>query len=235
MATTKIPYPSNPEYLRLLKQEDDIHVWFILDNLLPKGEEQKGRIGMTITALAERMGWTLEKIHKAVDGSWLVEYCPQRDVVYPLFRTGIYDPTYFPDARGLEDKLCIAKSTIHGYGCFAKVRMENGRKIRNVYKGILRYQWEIDGWSNEANCYNMEFPLAPGLVAYCPLDSQAQAPVVYKNPFIFYVNQAPRPDMANVIFYTSQQYPWLILLKTTRAIEANEELLVDTYGDSYHF
>lgn len=226
-------WPEKQEYKKVLDEDLGAATWYALDQLLPK--ESRSAKSMTIRDLATVLGKTPQDLD-AVRAHPLLIYLPKSDALAPFLRTEVVSSELFFDEPDLDKKLELKASPVHGTGCFSRGSLPRGIIIRNSYKGVVRYLWDLETWSREADCYNMSCPLQPDLLAYCPLRQDAQPAADWKNPYVFYVNQHKSPEYpANVRYYESKRYPWLVWLKTLAPIRAGQELLLDSYGATYDF
>lgn len=228
-----LKWPEKAYYRRQLEKDLGLAVWYVLDQLLPK--EDKSRKSMRIKDLSDIVRNPEKDIHLVKDHPLLI-YTAKDDSLAPFLRTEIACPELFYDSPGIGKELELKTSPVHGQGCFTRINYHKGAIIRNAYKGVARYLWDLEDWSRDADCYNMACPLAPDLLAYCPLSKNAEPVMAWQNPYVFYANQQELPNhKANVCFYTSTRYPWLVWLKALAPIRAGQELLLDTYGPSYDF
>lgn len=224
-----IKWPEKAEYRAMIDEDLGVSIWYVLNEL--NGESK------TTAELAAILKASEANIRQEGQDNVLVRYHRRTDSFRPFLRTHVvYGADRFFDERDLNAMLELRPSPIHGTGVFAKKRIQKDTVIRNAYKGVLRYMWELEDWTRGADCYNMSLPALPDLLAYCPLNKDASPAAKWENPYIFYVNhQSPPRYPANVTFYTSKRYPWIVWLKTTKTIRPGQELLLDTYGPTYEF
>lgn len=251
---TKIAWPTGRDSWQALMENFATIAFFLLDQLLPKhdgvvvamktqvlAEVMYTSMSERVPSIKDQKNWTIAGIVTELNREKrhpLLIHHPRLKAFSPTVRTGVIPSACFADGEDSEEELSkmmrLGKSDIHGTGVFANTLIPKNTVIRNCYKGVIRYVWETDGWSREADCYNMSVPLAQDLLVYCPLNRDAQPETKWTNPYVFYFNRQKLPlHVANVRFFTPPENPWLVWVKTLREIQPGEEMLLDTYGTCY--
>ncbi len=235
-----LKWPTKETDANNLKQDWNVLVYWAADQIQKATRQKTVPVEKVVDELYELLEKqeTRHKIRYEIQirpkRTYLYRYVAKKDALVLWCPTGVVNMSMFVDDHNLKDLLEIKESPIHGKGVFAKKDLKVHRIIWASYKGVVRYLWETHEWSREADVYNMTVPDTNDVLVYCPLNHKAQFETNWPNPYSFYINLHKLPDYrANVQYYVPTRAPYLVLIQVTRPIRAGQELVLDSYGDTY--
>ena len=128
----------------------------------------------------------------------------------------------------MEDKFEIRHSSIPqaGMGIFAKEPISANQRIGH-YQGELKTSEQFEKMRDTTYTFEISKKVANRYKLFY-IDAKNKR----KSNFLRYINGAKTSSQRRKINTTAYQYKEKIFYKTTKAVKAGEELIID-YGDSY--